>query len=697
MKYISYNIINTLKIILIDTFKIIFNPILPSKNPSNDLAKLILIASFILTLFLFCSGYVFPGGAVHYTDWAFAITENTKLPLGHAQREVGLPLMYLLSGLTLTKSFIGPTIAYAIFAILIVILNYLAIGNASRIIAFFTSILLILSLAPFSYIKFFYPDQLYIFLIQALLAFLISYIWTNKVIFLYLFTFFAVYASLTRTAGNLLFIFLIFLLFFINSKNIKHYLTCLVVAGIFFGANQYHRYHIFDLANQNETKPVGKGYQILYSTYMWMGDFNYRLKPELGPNTKLLLERMYEELSPSPKESILLRNKFGQTPSEFMENHIYKYSTEQLIEKVLTEPGEEYFFNVIYPIKRIGIAERDTDDEFQFEIVKEIWKGYPLYIIKYGFRNLFLTLFDPGWSNPRYSKDGFIRQGVEFMGSQYGWGVYSADTVDHISENSLREHEFHQFKVLPLVIKDLFLSIKKISDKHFRTYVYITSAIILSGWIIIIFLLLLKFLKYRNSTLNYDRIYLISTSIVIVSVVLIYENTMTALFSQPHFRYFHITESWRFIIVGLTVSLYIELFSSISLQHLKYPVMFHNISSYKSIFNKNLIFSILISLLLILWWTIEIMKNTRGDYQVKYIDSFYSDGINSFPTEITTIESLKNCKLYACKIKLSTDSQVYLYKTNNLYVRYSCKSSKKEIMAKSYHENNSIYIDYNCY
>ncbi|NBQ48583.1 MAG: hypothetical protein EBU33_09050 [Sphingobacteriia bacterium] len=178
---------------------------------------------------------------------------------------------------------------------------------------------------------------------------------------------------------------------------------------------------------------------------MWMGQFGYKISPELGPNSKLLIQRMREELSPSPRHSKLVANLDQQTPVEFMEENVYKYSTEELIDKVLTEPCEEYFYNIIFGIKRVGITSTDTDDEFQLNIVKEIWFGYPLYILKYGFRNLGLMLFDPGWSSPRYVKAQFSRQGLEFVGGGYGWGAFSADSVAGLGDRAAREHEFYQF------------------------------------------------------------------------------------------------------------------------------------------------------------------------------------------------------------------------------------------------------------
>jgi len=689
----------------LETTRVILSPLIPSSDKYLDLSKLIVISSLVLFCFLYFAGYVFPGGAVHYTNWASVIVDGGKLPLTVAQREVGLPILYILTGFTKFNSFIGPTVAYGLFGIFIVLCNYLAISLASKSIAYLTSLILIISFAPFSYIKFFYPDQLYIFVIEALLTFLIFFIWTNRYIYLYLFSFFAIYASLTRTSGNLLFFALIFLTYVIKRNGLKHYLFCLLIGVGIFGLNQYHRYDIFDLKNQVNTKPVGKGYQILYSTYMWMGDFGYKLSPDLGPNTKLLLSRMHEELSPSPRDSQLLKNEFGQTPPKFMEEYMYKYSTEELIEKVISEPGEEYFYNIIFPIKRQGIANSDTDDEFQFEIVKEIWTGYPLYIIKYGLRNLFLILFDPGWSNPRYSKAGFIRQGLEFVGSAYTFRAYSTDSVDHIGENAVREQELHQFRTISPKIQSFFISAKEWHVRNFRLYVYLSSIFIIIGWILCLMLLILKIFRssfWENKFYEHEKIKNICLSIFFSSIILLYENIMTALFSQPHFRYFHITEAWRFAIIGFSIALMMELkplklinFSLFKKQDTRSRFFLH----YKKIF---FIASILFSLSLITFWVKDIFSETHGTYQFSFLESKYVNTKDTLPIDQITFKSISQCTLYKCTIEIPKESKLYSLSAAEkwqLEVKYQCKNIRNPNPKTAYAKflNEKYIIEYDCY
>jgi len=681
-----------------------------SKDNIINISKLIVISTSILILFLYAAGYVFPGGSVHYTDWALAIVNDTKLPLGHAQREVGMPLLYIITGFTYFKSFIGITLAYGIFAILIVIAHYISISNISQSIAYYSSMVLIATLAPFSYIKFFYPDQLYIFLMQIFLMYMVLFIWKEKIIFLYFFALFAIAASLTRTSGNLLFISLLITLYFFKRAHLKHYLACLLIGIAVFGINQNHRFNVFNLANETETKPVGKGYQILYSTYMWMGQFGYKITPELGPNSKLLIDRMREELSPSPRQSKLVANQYGQTPNEFMEQNVYNYNTEELIYKVITEPCEEYFYNIILPIKRVGVSVNNTDDEFHLNIVKEIWMGYPLYIIKYGLRNLGLMLFDPGWSSPRYVKAQFVRQGVEFVGSSYSWGAYSADSVANISERAAREHEFYQLKLLPSRIQTAFAQIKDFHRRHFRNYVYATSIIMIIGWILTFnfYLERVTGIIFISYDLSKDILNKLFASITLTSFVLIYESAMTAWFSQPHFRYFHMTESCRFIIVSLAVVLIFRL-SIFRGYILMYKVNNLLTNSKAKLFDNSLtnkrkaiiVFVCILNALALSIWAKDIIDNTWGERQINIINAYTSnDSGEKIYLDNDKKLKIEECNYFKCDITLQEHYELpNLIDTKNwnLIIEYHCKSRNEKRVSRSRKEGKISKIELNCY
>ena len=81
--------------------------LLPSNENKLNIAKLIVISGLFGVLFLFFAGYVLPGGAIHYSDWALALGKDTTLSPGHAQRQIMMALAYYLTGFTVTKSYVG--------------------------------------------------------------------------------------------------------------------------------------------------------------------------------------------------------------------------------------------------------------------------------------------------------------------------------------------------------------------------------------------------------------------------------------------------------------------------------------------------------------------------------------------------------------------------------------------------------------
>jgi hypothetical protein len=86
---------------------------LPSRSIHISLAKLTILSMIVTAFFLFTAGYVFPGGGLYFILWADAIVHGTTLPPQTAWREVGFPLLYVLSGFPWAHSFIGITIILA--------------------------------------------------------------------------------------------------------------------------------------------------------------------------------------------------------------------------------------------------------------------------------------------------------------------------------------------------------------------------------------------------------------------------------------------------------------------------------------------------------------------------------------------------------------------------------------------------------
>ncbi len=248
---------------------------LPSRSMHVSAGKLALIATLVTVFFLFTAGYNFPGGAGRYTDWAEAIVHGSTLDPAFAAGEGGFPLLYILGGFPWLHSFIGITLVLAAFAVLMVVLVYWSLVRASPAVAYYMGLACIISLSPFTYMKFLFSDQADMFFSLLSVALLIEFIWTGRFRMLYLFTFAAVAASFMRAAGNLMFPMLLTIAFIATRGRIRHFLACALIFALAAGAYQWHRYEIFDMRHQAST-PSGKGMQIFYSSYLYLGDIGCR-------------------------------------------------------------------------------------------------------------------------------------------------------------------------------------------------------------------------------------------------------------------------------------------------------------------------------------------------------------------------------------------------------------------------------------
>ncbi len=636
--------------------------LLPSRSRHVTAGKLALIGTIFAGFFLFTAGYHFPGGASHFPAWADAIVHGQKLPPQFAQREVGFPLLYILGGFPFTHSFIGITLIQAILAVLISVLVYWSVARASETIAFYTGLSCIISLSPFTYMKFFYPDQAYMFFNLLTLTLLIGFLWDGQFRMLYFFTFAAVAASFTRTAGNLMYPVLLTIAYVTVRGRIRHYVRCALIFAICAGLYQWHRYEIFDMRHQ-PSRPSGTGMQILYSTYLYLGDFGYRLSPDFGPNTRRLFERMREELKPTVRDSPLIKRALGDSPPEFYEKYFFPYTPEQLIEKISTEPNEEYYWNVVNAV--------DTNDQFFLEVAKEIARSHPWYVVQYSMRNLWHALFDPGYATPRYTTIGFSKTGNDFIPASQGWGVHSEDPVTPFGEDAAREMEYFQLKSQPAAVQQLFKVVEALWLRSFDTYLWITSALILIAWIGVFLIALswaLPTSAFRWMLVDQGSDKLIAP-VIAAFALLLYEDMMTSLFSQPLYRYFHMTEPWRLVIAGFGLVFVTQLAAACSSvwssvvgkrigtigarfapANATLSRFFAGIQNYDLLdryFGSRraqwILWLIGVNLFVFAWWTSSILAHTRGVPAAEIVSATYGQSCPDFkvkaPSENTAKES----------------------------------------------------------
>jgi len=529
--------------------------LLPSRSIHVTAGKLALIGMLFTTFFLFTAGYHFPGGASHYPNWALAIVDGAKLPATVAQREVGLPLLYILGGFPWSRSFVGITLIFAAFAVLIPVLVYWSLVRASPTVAFYMGLVCIVSLSPFTYLKFFYPDQADMFFNLLAVTLLIEFFWTGRFRMLYFFTLAALAASFTRTAGNLMYPVLMAIAFVTVRGRLRHYFGCALIFVLATGLYQWHRYEIFDMRNQSSA-PSGKGMQIFYSTYLYLGDFGYRLSPDDGPNTKTLLDKLRQELQPNVRESALVKRALPDDPPEFMENHVYANTPEELFEKIATQPNEEYWAILM------GI---EPSDQYYLDVAKEIARSHPWYIVQYSMRNLWHALFDPGYATTRYNTLGYIQTGNDFMPGSQGWGVRSEDPVTQYGLRAAHEMEYFPLKGQPHAVQWIFTAVENLWLKYFWKYIWITSLLIGAAWTGAFSGALCWAVPRTTDCRALVRagVNKLMAPVIAASALLLYQDLATAMFSQPNHRYFHMTEPLRLVIAGFGVAFVMGVLSSV--------------------------------------------------------------------------------------------------------------------------------------
>ena len=436
------------------------------------------------------------------------------------------------------------------------VLVYLALVRAFPTIAFYMGLACILSLSSVTYIKWLFHDQAYIFFNLLAVVLLVEFLWRVRFRMLYFFTLAAFAASFTRAAGNLMYPVLLTIAYVTGRGRFRHYLGCVLIFLLALGVYQWHRYKIFDMRNQPGI-PSGLGMQVLFGAYISMGDFGIRLSPDLGPNSKRLLERLRQELQPTVRDSALIKRGLFDDPPEFMEKHVYAYTPEELFEKITTQPNQEYYW-LLWSI--------DPDnDQFYLRIAWEIYRSHPWYVVQFSMRNLWHAFFDPGYLTPRYSAIGYSATGNDFIPGKPGWDTRSEDSVTIYGSRASRELEYVPLNDKPQAVRRIFTVVESLWLENFRTYVWITSVLIIIAWIGA-FLGALCWAVPRTRffrTLMNAGVDKLMAPVIAVSALVLYENLVTSMFAEPSYRYFHNTELLRLVIAGFGVAFITGVLSSV--------------------------------------------------------------------------------------------------------------------------------------
>ena len=511
---------------------------LGAKVPA-DLIKLGLLSLLVTGFFLFTAGYYFPGGANHFTAYAQALADGGTLPPSIAQRDAGFPMLLWLSGYTYHDSLIGVTLFHALFALVMPLLIYWVVAAYSRVIAFYAGLASVVCLAPVLFMKWVHHDQTYVFFLVLTTCVFVRFIQSGRIALLYGFLASVIGASFSRPAGNVLFpVFLLIGLIWRPRQWVHYVIVTLVFVAALVGYER-HRYQIFDMAHQ-ETMPSYTGQQVFYNAYINSADYGVKLSPDVGPNMASLDRELRKKLKPTVRDAPFLANAFTQWPEAFADEYISRYTPDELIERIYDEPNYEYY---------MILSAAHPDDERYLLASIEITKAHPLYVLEYGLRNLTTFLFWPGYAHTRHNAAGFGPIGLNYPLSASGVEVTGT------SARAAREVGFEPLSVEPDWINNVYARVARFWKNSYWRVVNTTSVLMVIAWLAVI---LIPASWIARSEIFGSRVKEImvgdlAASITVVSLGLLYNAAVTALFAEPDFRYHHFIILLRILLAAYGV------------------------------------------------------------------------------------------------------------------------------------------------
>lgn len=372
----------------------------------------------VTTFFLVFGRYDFPGGAYQFIDWANVIVAGGSLSSDVAQRDIGYPLLLILGGYPFFKSFVGITLINAAFAVLIPLLVYGIVGKERPATAFWASLAVIASGAPYVFVKFIHHDHAYLFFTVATLYFGVTFLRRQSYRYLYFMTLAAILASLTRPTGNLFFIAAIGFTVIALPSRLYHYALCVLLFAVAVGAYAIDRHRLgFDDPTISYT-----GRQLFYGPYINSRSFGVQIGPELGPATARLISSLRSGLAEHPVDSPFFQEWLsGQRIPPATRDRLFQDRTvDDLVELVLTHPRYDLF-------ELLCLFERD--DRVFRDAAIEIVGRHPFYFAGYTIRNLILFFGTDGFVHFRYAPEdkGLAWEGLYF-GPLFG-KVVQADSI----------------------------------------------------------------------------------------------------------------------------------------------------------------------------------------------------------------------------------------------------------------------------
>jgi len=526
-----------------------------------DLIRIYALGALIGFFFLFFGDISVENGAADYVQLALAIVGDASLKgqvlNGGQGRDIGMALIWLISGYLYTHSFIGVIAIQVLMGLTMPLLCYLALRPWFPRAAYWTTLAGTLSLAPILLSKLIHHDQPYIFFTIVSLYVFNRFMLTTRPRSLYILSISVFAVDLMRQAGTGLFwILLPICAFHGGRRNYKH---ITFATAIFIGANFAYTQYISNLMGNTESEiggVTGPGIQLFYNIYTNSSEFGVSLSPRLGPSVSLILNRLHQCSLPSPAQSKLLANWPG--PAQFSNENIYRYTADELVNKVATQSNREYY----YLIMQCVAAHPSELDRILLNASLEIARVHPLYILELFLRNSLELLYDPGWLHGRFTTAPQFQGGLIFPfgdNVRVEQGGNIGDT--RFAQRALSEASFIPLERQPQFVADLYFSIHQIWYRYYHPITIVLGCLAWFSWFSTALGLLQQWtgaawLTRCSSRWLSDRV--IPASIGI-SALLLWNVAIVAIAVEPLYRYDFGLLTLKIMLAGVGVVVFLNL------------------------------------------------------------------------------------------------------------------------------------------
>ncbi len=519
-----------------------------------DSLRIYALSSVIGFFYLYFGAFSVENGASHYTDWADAIVSGADLKGNAAMyiRDVGMALVLFVSGFPTTRSLVGVTIIQVAMGMAMPLLCYLTLRPWFPRAAYYVAIISAISLAPFLLAKTIHHDQPYVFFLVLSTYLLNTYISSGRASLIYILTAVVFAMSLVRQIGKGLAP-LVALVMLVEGPR-RGYKHIVAAVALFLAFNVgYAHYRESMLGNMRAL-----GIEAFENIYLNSSEFGVKLSPEFGSNVKYIIERTYECSLPSPAQARNLTGDMAPSNPSFMAANFYRYTSDQLIEKILTQT---HFVNLLF------IQGCIKDDHIFLMAALETARARSLFVLRYALRNSFQLLFDPGWLHGRHTTEPHFRGGLHFpYGGATTAGRRTVD--DRLPQPALNEASFIPLARQPQFIQTVYFQMERIWQRLYHPVTIVLGCLMVVTWMSIAVGLLRRLFRTdrleRWSSLWLSRS--VEPAALGMMLLLLGNVAITALFIDSHYRYDFSLLMLKFMNAGIGSVIVIHLVQNVLLQ-----------------------------------------------------------------------------------------------------------------------------------